>query len=74
MTISDPATTAVTLAAGSIAVPALTIAGIPLGLRATLRLQGLGQLLERDLHPTRPRERRAPAAPRAQASGADLAQ
>lgn len=40
--MAEPATTttAVTLAAGSIAVPALTIAGIPLGLRPEILIAG----------------------------------
>ncbi len=38
--VEPTTTTAVTLAAGSIAVPALTIAGIPLGLRPDILLAG----------------------------------
>lgn len=40
--MAEPATTttAVTLAAGSIAVPALTVAGIPLGLRPEILIAG----------------------------------
>lgn len=38
--VEPTTTTAVTLAAGSIAVPALTIAGIPLGLRPEILIAG----------------------------------
>ena len=38
--LTSTTTAAVTLAAGSIAVPALTIAGIPLGLRPDILIAG----------------------------------
>ena len=45
--MAEPATTttAVTLAAGSIAVPALTVAGIPLGLRPEILIAGFSGAL-----------------------------